>query len=178
MTRITPEKFKEAFLKAVQSVNSEIIALWNSRPAYTTLMLKDLLPKVAVELDILVWTSNYYYLDSIFYAERDNDHFGPSATYAKCISIAIEHEHIIDGTAVEMNKLQLFNSPLKVLITYAYNESQREYYLDRYTKILRGADIFGDFATLRRQLVVFGSLSEQIVTWHFYAYEPAGFQVV
>ena len=178
MTRIAPREFKEAFLKVIHSAGPEIVALWNSRPAYTTLILKDVFPKIAEELGISVWTSNYYYLDSIFYAERDSDHFGPNATYAKCISIAVEHEHIIDGTAVEMNKLQLFNSPLKVLITYAYDESQRRDYLNRYTKILRGADIFDDFATLRRQLVVFGSLSEQVVTWHFYAYEPTGFQIV
>ena len=180
MTRISPLQFKDSFLKVVstKAIDSQIVALWSSLKAYTTLILEDVFPKVATELGIFVWNSNYYYLDSIFYAEKDSDHFGPNATYAKCISIAMEHEHIIEGTAVEMNKLQLFNAPLKVLITYAGDETQRVHYLNRYTKILQGADIFGDFATLHRQLVIFGSRSDQVVTWHFYAYEPTGFKAI
>ena len=180
MTRISPLQFKDSFLKVVstKAIDSQIADLWSSRTAYTTLMLEDVFPKVATELGISVWNSNYYYLDSIFYAEKDGDHFGPNATYAKCISIAMEHEHIIEGTAVEMNKLQLFNAPLKVLITYAGDETQRIHYLARYTKILQGADIFGDFATLRRQLVIFGSRSGKVITWHFYAYESTGFKAI
>jgi hypothetical protein len=65
-----------------------------------------------------------------------------------------------------------------VLITYAQTEQMRSFYLDRYTKIVREADIFADFATLRRSLVIFGSLSGQVVTWYFYAYDSSGFQVI
>jgi|UniRef100_UPI0037832C52 hypothetical protein len=178
MTRITPLQFKDAFLTAVTSVDSQIVALWDERRDYTALILDIVFPKIATELGISVFNANYYYLDSIFYAERDGGHFGPTATYAKCISIAMEHEHDVTGTAVEMNKLQLFNAPLKVLITYAQTEQMRSFYLDRYTKIVREADIFADFATLRRSLVIFGSLSGQVVTWYFYAYDSSGFQVI
>ncbi len=180
MIRISPQQFKDAFLKVVsaKAMDSQIVALWNSETAYTRLMLEDVFPAIATGLGISTWDSAYYYLDSIFYAELDEHHFGPDTAYAKCVNIAMEHEHIIEGTEVEMNKLQLFNTPLKVLITHATDEAQRVHYLDRYTKILQGADIFGDFATLRRQLVIFGSRSGQVVTWHFYAYEPAGFKAI
>jgi hypothetical protein len=116
MTRIPPLQFKDAFLAAISSVDPQIVALWDARRDYTALILDIIFPKVVIELGISVYNANYYYLDSVFYAERDTDHFGTTATYAKCICIAKEHEHAIVGTAVEMNKLQLFNTPLKVLI--------------------------------------------------------------
>ena len=48
-------------------------------------------------------------LDCIYYTLKDTEHFGnPQATYATCISIALEHENDIRGTFTEMNKLQLF----------------------------------------------------------------------
>jgi hypothetical protein len=173
----SPREFKAAFLKAVAHFDSDVLNLWSDYPNYTKLMLGEIFPKIAEELDMLVWNENYYYLDSILYAEKDIDHFGDK-TYAKYIGVAMEHEHVIDGTAVEMNKLQLFNAPLKVLITYASGDGI-QWGLDIYTKIIQDADIFGDFATLRRQLVIFGSISEKkIVTWHFYAYEPTGFQEI
>ncbi len=178
MTRITPNQFKDALLNAVASVESDIVALWDAKRDYTALMLDIVFPKIAAELGISVFNGNYYYLDSIFYSERDTEHFGPTAIYAKCISIAMEHENDPTHSGVEMNKLQLFNAPLKVLITYSGTPDLRSFYLDRYTKIIQGADIFGDCATLRRQLVIFGSLANQTVTWHFYTYGASGFQEI
>ena len=180
MIRVTPPQFKDSFLQVVSTkpMDSQILALWSSETAYTRLMLEEVFPNIATALGISTWDSDYYFLDSIFYAELDEHHFAPDANYAKCVNIAMEHEHTIEGTEVEMNKLQLFNTPLKVLITYAADETQRAHYLNRYAKILQGADIFGDFATLRRQLVVFGSRAGQVVTWHFYAYESTGFKAI
>lgn len=178
MVRITPRQFKQSFLKAVTTAASDVVTLWDVRRDFTALMLDVIFPNIALDLGIFVYSANYYYLDSIFYSERDSDHFAPSSTYAKCINIAVEHEHDITGTAVEMNKLQLFNAPLKVLITYAQTSSLREFYLDRYAKIIRSADVFGDIATHRRQVVVFGSLPETCAVWHFYEYEATGFREV
>jgi len=67
---------------------------------------------------------------------------------------------------------------LKVLITYAQDSTVRNFHLTRYAKIVQGADLFGDFATLRRQLVIFGSIANDVITWHFYAYESSGFQEI
>ena len=115
MIRISPLQFKDAFLKVVSTkpMDSQIVALWSLETPYTKLILEEVLPNIATELGISTWDSDYYFLDSIFYAELDEHHFGPDATYAKCVNIAMEHEHIIDGTEVEMNKLQLFNTPRK-----------------------------------------------------------------
>ena len=87
----------------------------------------------------------------------------------------MEHENYARGSCNEMNKLQLFNSPLKVLITYARPGFGLEEHLERYTKIVRWADAFGDFTIHRRQLVVFGDMPLGIPEWRGYAYESNGF---
>ena len=73
-----------------------------------------------------------------------------------------------------MNKLQLFNAPLKVLITYADEGAGTETLLRRYEKIIGAADVFDDFTTLRRQLVILGT-PKTVRKWRFYAYESDGF---
>ena len=55
------------------------------------------------------------------------------------------------------------------------SRSAESFYFDRYTQIIQGADLFGDIATLRRQLVIFGSLSDQTITW-IAAFEASGFK--
>jgi hypothetical protein len=75
----------------------------------------------------------------------------------------------------EMNKLQLFNAPLKVLITYARAGEDMENVLLKYTKIIETADVFGDIARLRRQLVVFGDKIGAFPTWRSFLYETGGF---
>jgi hypothetical protein len=178
MIRVTPLQFKDAFLAVVSAAQADLVTRWDALGDYTTLMRAAILPAIAPYLGIQVYSGEYYTLDCIYFAERDAEHFGAQATYATCISIALEHENKIDGTATEINKLQLFNAPLKVLITYAQTASVRAFYLERYRKIIQAADIFGDFATLRRQLVIFGSRHELTANWHFYAYGPDGFQDV
>jgi hypothetical protein len=175
MKTITPQQFKEAFQKVVSNAHAELIERWEARTDYTAFMRDNILPAIGSFLSIKV-SGEYYTLDCIYFTERDTEHF-PNATYATYIVIALEHENDIGGSAIEMNKLQLFNAPLKVLITYC-SASERDFYLQRYSKILQAGDIFGDFATLRRHLVIFGSLQgpeATAVNWNFYAYEPSGF---
>ena len=180
MTRITPQQFKDAFLRAISASKEDILARWYGPQAdYTRLMRETVLPEIGNQLNIKVYSADYYTLDCIYYTERDTEYFSSNTTYAKYICIALEHENNVRSSATEMNKLQLFNAPLKVLITYtAPHASERAAYLERYTKILQGADVFGDFATHRRQLVVFGDRQETTVNWHFYAYEATGFQEI
>ena len=60
----------------------------------------------------------YYTVDAILYNERDDGNFrNPRCAYAKYISVAIEIENNCTDAHVEMNKLQLLNAPLTVLIT-------------------------------------------------------------
>jgi len=73
-----------------------------------------------------------------------------------------------------LNKLQSFNVPLKVLITYAAEGTETDSLLQRYEKVMSAADVFNDFDTLRKQLVIFGT-PNTVREWRFYAYESDGF---
>src|SRR6266567_5247234 len=176
MTTISPQQFKDAFLQVVTKYQTDLITRWAAKKDYTPFMRDRILPEIAPLLGIEVYSGDYYTLDCIYYTSKDTEHFGAHTTYASFISIALEHENDIRGTATEMNKLQLFNAPLKVLITYCQSASERALYLEHYKKILQAGDIFGDFATLRRHLVIFGSRHESVANWHFYVYESSGFQ--
>ncbi len=176
MIRVTPQQFRSAFLQVASATQTECLAHWDAKRPFTSHMRETIFPGIALLLGVQVYPWDYYTLDCVYFAERDIEYFGEHSIYAKCLSIALEHENNIRGTAVEMNKLQLFNAPLKVLITYADSESQRVSYLEHYKKIVQAADIFGDFATLRRQLVIFGSRDNCAAYWHFYVYEESGFR--
>jgi hypothetical protein len=73
-----------------------------------------------------------------------------------------------------MNKLQLFNAPLKVLITYAPSGPATDSLLHKYENIIRASDVFKDIATLRQQLVILGT-PKTVAEWRLYAYENDGF---
>jgi hypothetical protein len=118
----------------------------------------------------------YYSIDSVFFREQDTIHFPEGVMNAKYFDVAIEHEHDITRTAQEVNKLQLFNAPLKVLITYDDTGSEWSEHLKEYEEIISSADIFEDIATTRRQLVIFGRLpSGGKIEWSAYVYEKDRF---
>jgi len=110
----------------------------------------------------------------MFYEERGVDDTGKYAAYANWISVAVEHENEAMKADETMNKLQLFNAPLKVLITYAADGSGTESLLRKYENIIRASDVFNDVATLRQQLVILGT-PKTVGEWRFYAYENDGF---
>lgn len=178
MTHITPQQFKEAFLQAATTNNTVLCEKWDWLPDRTLLMLKTISPATAQILNIKVYSGDYYTLDSIYYTENDTVYFPLTSTYAKYICVALEFESDVTRTKEEISKLQLFNTPLKVLITYTQHAFVRDQQLECYANILRGADVFGDFPTHRRQLVIFGDKQETAVNWHFYVYEATGFQEI
>lgn len=175
--QVSPHQFKKAFLTAIAEYDKEIVSAWRGRQASFTALIRSTFPMLASELGLKVYNRDYYTLDAVFYTEKDEQHFNPDATYVKYIAVALEHENQVIGSEAEINKLQLFNVPLKVLITYAEGDS-REYYLDRYAKIIQEADVFGDFSTARKQLVIFGRCDGLSACWSFYVYSSSGFTIL
>jgi len=151
-----------------------MIDLWENPGDYTSLMCHEMLPAIAKDLSLQCFWEYYGKVDAIFYEEKDTENFPRDSVYARYLSVALEHENIIGGTHVEMNKLQLFNTPLKVLITYAM-PADHQCFLQRYSRIVQTADIFNDFASLRKQLVIIGSISSDRVLWNSYVYGCSGF---
>ncbi|HUI76271.1 MAG TPA: hypothetical protein VLY24_00110 [Bryobacteraceae bacterium] len=171
--KVSPSQFYEAFLTVTSELAPSVKDLWFRNRQFTDLMRSSVFPKIAEHLGLCCYRRDYYTLDAIFYAETDQKHF-PGATYAKFISVALEHEHDSSTTATEINKLQLFNAPLKVLITYPGNDREAKKLLGDYAEMIEEADAFEDFATSRRQLVIFGFL-EEVPRWRAFVYSGASF---
>jgi hypothetical protein len=136
-------------------------------------MRSTIYPKIAKQLGLQSWNKDYHTLDGMFYEERGEDRVGNYTAYAKWISVALEHVNNASKAHEAINKLQMFNAPLKVLITYAQGEDA-DLFLSKCEKIIYDADVFEDFADLRRQLVILGT-PKTVREWQFYVYEPDGF---
>lgn len=175
MNKVTPRDFRNAFLAVMESEHDSFrTAIGFETKSYNYFMRSTIYPKIARHLGLSCWKKEYYTLDGMFYEERGVDDTGKYATYANWISVAIEHENDASSAQETMNKLQLFNAPLKVLITYAADGAATDLLLRRYESISRASDVFNDFATLRQQLVILGT-PRTVGQWRFYAYEDGGF---
>ena len=176
MKIVTPAEFQTAFLDTVREREGEVIKHWQgAQSSHTQEMIGEVLPRIASKLNLQSYAGDYYTLDTIFYSDKDVKHFPEASTYAKSIAVALEHENVLKGSCVEMNKLQLFNAPLKVLITYARAGFGLEEFLQKYAEIVRDADVFGDFSNRNRQLVIFGDLVDGSPTWKFFVYQDLDF---
>jgi hypothetical protein len=182
MKIVSPIQFKEAFEKVSSEVTQELIDLWQKPKEYTKFMRSTILPRMADELCLEVYCHVDYWklLDAIFYERKDTLHFADDMVYAEYITIAVEFENLPRDSRIEMNKLQLFNTPLKVLITYA-DEATAEDLLAIYARIMNTSDVFSDFSTQRRQLVIFGpdpfKIANQL-NWTFHIFDNGSFKSI
>jgi hypothetical protein len=175
MKKITPREFRNAFVAVMKAEHDSFrTAVGFESKSYTYFMRSNIFPKIAKHLGLLAWNKEYYALDAMFYEERATDKFGNHTTYAKWISVALEHANKPTNTQEEINKLQIFNAPLKVLITYAADGVEADSLLRKYEAVISDSDVFNDIATLRQQLVIFGT-PKTAREWRFYAYESDGF---
>jgi hypothetical protein len=175
MKKVTPRAFRNAFVAVMKAEHDSFrTAVGFEAKSYMYFMRSNIFPKIAKQLGLQTWNKDYYGLDTMFYEERGTDDFGRFAAYAKWISVALEHAIKPTKTHEEINKLQMYNAPLKVLITYATEGAESESLLRKYEAVMCDSDAFIDFATLRQQLVIFGT-PRTVLDWRFYAYESDGF---
>lgn len=167
---ISPESFWSAFRKVTGDAASELNRVWSETPAYTRLMCVSVMSSLAEELGLPLHLSNYWTIDAIFCREKHGPPFHPRANYTKYLDVAIEHENVAERSHEEMNKLQIISAPLKALITYPGQPENDAKYLRQYELIIRAADTFQDAATLRRQIVIFGSKEKNFIHWRAYVY--------
>jgi hypothetical protein len=175
MKIITPRDFRNAFVAVMKAEHASFrTAAGFEDKSYTYFMRTNIFPKIARHLGLQAWNKEYYALDGMFYEERGRDNSGKYTTYAKWISVALEHVNKPLRTHEVMNKLQIFNAPLKVLITYAAEGAESDALLRKYEAVIGESDVFNDIASLRQQLVIFGT-PKTLRDWRFYVYESDGF---
>jgi hypothetical protein len=175
MKKIALRDFRNAFVEVMKSeADGFRTAVGFEKKSYNYYMRSTIYPRIARNLGLLSWNKEYYTLDGMFYEERGVDDTGKYASYANWISVAVEHQNDAAKADETMNKLQLFNAPLKVLITYAAEGGATEALLRKYENVIKASDVFNDVATLRQQLVILGT-PKTVAEWRFYAYENGGF---
>jgi hypothetical protein len=175
LNKVTPRDFRNAFASVMKSEQDAFrLAVGFETKSYNFYMRTSIYPRVGRQLGLLAWNKEYYTLDGMLYKERGVDDTGKYATYANWISVAIEHETDPARAQEKMNKLQSFNAPLKVLITYAADGPATDTLLKKYENLIKASDVFNDVATLRQQLVILGT-PKTVREWRFYAYENDGF---
>ncbi len=175
MKTVTPRDFRNAFMAVMKSEHIAFRTAVGFEPkSYAYFVRSTILPRIAKHLGLLTWNKEYYGIDSMFYEERATDSFGNYAAFAKWVAAALEHERVAARSLETMHKLQLLNVPLKVLLTYAAVGEETESLLRKYHAIIDDSDVFKDTATLRQQLVIFGS-PKTMREWRFYVYERDGF---
>lgn len=173
---VSPEEFVAAFGEVVRRRKAEVASSWVNAKQYTRLFLdggQGILQQAAQRLGLRYWTQ-WWNLDAIFYESADEAHFPAEWRVVKCLAVAIEHENVPGESPSEINKLSLINVPLKVLITYP-GRSQDDALLSSYAEILGAADIFHDFASLRRQIVAFAFKRHEMISWRYHVYTDRGF---
>jgi len=176
---VSPELFKQRFLEAVCLFESRLVAAWGSGEAYSQLFQRDdpqggLFRAIAERLG-LKYCDEYFKFDAVLYERPERRLLEQKRT--ECILVAIEHETQAQTSIEEMNKLAILNAPLKVLITYEERQKQAEY-LGTYAEMLHAADVFEDFGTLRRHLVIFGDRRGQKINWSFHLFNGNSFDEI
>jgi len=181
---IKPEDFKVAFLSIYNKCKEEFFLYWYDSKTYTRFILendlKGFLFQISKELG-LEYFKEYWQIDAIMYKEKNTTYFPKNSTYAEYLSVAVEHENIANYSHNEINKLSFINSPLKVLITYPLNKDKGKLLLLDYADILKRADIFDEFSTSKRHLVVFGLTDKEDkhnINWEFYIYHFGNFMTI
>ena len=169
----SPKEFYSAFLKVVNRQKASLVESWRNDREHTAKMCRHVVPAVADELG-MCHHIEYYQIDAVFFHERDAINFRGNSIYAKYISVAVEHENICSDTAVEMNRLQLLNAPLTVLITYPTKRSAART-LQKYAAIIQEADIFENASTKRKQMSIFGYPG---AGWEAFVYQDGTFAPV
>jgi hypothetical protein len=182
---VSPEEFDEAFRRAEKSFKARIASTYLYTRDWTDLVLgcsddeQCVLAETARRLK-LEYCREYYRLDAVMYEKLDSSHFDTDYWLAaEQLAVVIEHENHAGGANREMNKLTIYNSPLKVLFIYPSSSGSvtaAEACLGRYAEIARRADIFSDFTTLRRHLVILGSAADDdSMEWNSYVYKLGEF---
>ena len=119
----------------------------------------------------------YWTVDAIFYEEKDEKYFPSTSTFAKHISVALEHKNTGIYAHSEMNKLSMLNAPLKILVTYIAKRSCASK-LQEFSEIARQADVFQDFDVRSKILLVLGYYDTDTLEWHYYQFDGKQFCLV
>lgn len=169
---VSPEIFKEIFLKEYYLIKDQFVSAWKCDKEYSNLFLGNnnlggFVHKLAEKLNLNLYRE-YWSIDCVMFEHKDLRFFPSNSCYAKNLSLVLEHENNIKTSHAELNKLTIINSPLRVIVTYPFGAQDK--YLEDYLRILKDADTYNDFSDKRKILIIFGEFKDEDLSWQFYKY--------
>ena len=174
-----PVAFYQLFREVVADPahDEQLKSLWRESTEYTAYVTTAIYPALAKKSDLRNHDKTYWTIDCILFDEWDNTF--QYAQYAKRVYVAIEHENDWRHSATEINKLQLLNVPLRVLITYPNSDKERDKLIGQYNKIIHEShELFNETDSTRRTLVIFGYRHPNFIEWTAYHYTNGQLQLL
>lgn len=124
--KITSVNFYKAWCESVEDQQELLSKVWRENRIYTNQIFSQegILNAIAQKLELLYY-SNYYYLDAVFY--KPEDVIKENEFWFRDIRIAFEHENNFrSGLYKEVSHLLTTNADLKVLVSYPNGEINDE----------------------------------------------------
>lgn len=133
MIQVPAQKFLAAWRNATSSCSEELSSAWFEYELYTSLVLKHpncILERVARELGLSAYLSNYYSVDGLLYSQEDLVPGTPKKqTWFRSLSVAFEHENDFRSVYQEIAHLLILRAQLSVVVTYSpkFDEKRMNY---------------------------------------------------
>lgn len=176
---ITSIEFFNTWKEVVENRKEELLEVWQNSTAFTSKIFHDdnsILQEIAEKLTLNVYTSNYYFLDAVFYEDQDLvPDINKNNFWLKDIHIAFEHENYFkSGLFQEVSHLLLTNCELRVLVSYPNGDYKPE--LDYLHKIIKSSSQEELISQKENFLIILGS--ETNFQWQAFYYKTADWKEI
>lgn len=169
---VDPRSFRDALSVVLHDHESQLRDAWTRGRDFTSVWKNPngIYEQLGKRLALRHCHKEYWSIDAVYYERLDTDSFPAPGRYAEAIAIAVEHENNSATAHEEINKLSIIDAPLKVLVTYADPGNYADQLLLKFAAMLERADTFGDFATQRRHMVIFGHKDDEAINWNYFVF--------
>lgn len=142
MTTFSSRRFLQVWSEITARRSQELIAKWDMRPEYTSIILAGgdcIIGKVAEELGLTYYPNTYYHTDAILYSEANLvPERNENQWWFRGISVAFEHENVYNKRLYEeISHLLILHSELSVVVTYPQRGEAK--HLLYYHSIIQGS---------------------------------------
>ena len=180
-TVISPSQFKAALQSVLENpaMNKRLYDRWDTTSKEYTSVWEDSVDGVyrqlADALGLRLKREHYGHIDAVFYKNFNKD-FPTSVNF---FSVVIEHENNTDTSWEEIEKLTVLNSPMKVVVTYPYEDYSVDELLSDYSEHISVSDkVWSNHSAEQRYIAVFAKNdpeNEQDMRWEYHLYEKGKF---
>jgi hypothetical protein len=147
---LTPQNFYDYFIKSFKEVEPEALLRYDSR--FTGVMLGNngvlvkTLEKLKTSCQIesnSTCITQFYSIDMVYCSIENLDPLFDYGIYPANFYALIEHENNWNHLEQEIYRLMIFRAPLKIIITYDWDEDEKQRNKNRMAELSKKKDAFG-----------------------------------